>query len=565
MFRFILTLLLTVTSVLGFINPIIPGFNPDPSILAVGDDYFIVTSTFEFYPGHPIYHSKDLIDWKLIGHALNRPSQLRLYAGPPEGGIWAPTLRYYNGLYYLFTTNRWVYSSELRQQSRSFYVTTNDIFGGVWSDPIYIDVLGYDPDIFVEDESDGTAWITRCDINNNTAKIYGIYQNKIDLATGQQITPDELIFNGSLPLNSTARPEGPHLYKKDNYYYLLIAEGGTGVYHRSTIQRGPTPSGPWESYSGNPLIYNGVDPDPSTQPIQATGHSDIIQTADGQWWGTCLGIRPQGGNMTRAQLGRETFLFPVTWTDDGWPVFNNNQSIGLVGPGLYNRTLDWSSFHDSYDSDKLDESYYYLRTPYAPIYSLTARPGYLRLHGTPISLGDRDTPSILLRKQTAFNQLFETSLEFEPDSPKQEAGMTAFYSDFFHQDIAVTQCPSGNGSRCVVWRWVVNNNATATSPVVIGNATNVTTQYYPIPAGPVKLAIKAEETRYNFGYAVNGEEVSYVGSIDSVWVYSAPVGYSLFKGAHFGLYSQGGERSMFNNPADFDYWSQKTYKEDPVE
>lgn len=194
----------------SFKNPILPGFNPDPTVLAVGSDYFISTSTFEFFPGHPIYHSKDLVDWKLIGHALNRPSQLPLYGIAPEGGCWAPTLRYHWGTYYLLTTIRhglsfslecsardllihWctVYTAEVREQSRSFFVTTTDIFSNKWSEPIFFDVLGYDPDLFFDGtlhssflggpqidpgrgSDDGTAYLTRCDINNNVDRIYGI-------------------------------------------------------------------------------------------------------------------------------------------------------------------------------------------------------------------------------------------------------------------------------------------------------------------------------------------------------------------------------------------------------
>ncbi|KAL8283816.1 hypothetical protein RQP46_005248 [Phenoliferia psychrophenolica] len=527
-------------------DAVIPGFNPDPTVLAVGGDYFICTSTFEFFPGHPIYHSKDLIDWTLIGHALNRP----------------------------------IYTAEVRQQSRSFYVTTTDIFSNDWSEPIFMDVLGYDVDIFFDD--DGAAYVTRADIDNNVAKVYGIYQATIDIGTGKLLSEDKLIFNGTLPLNSTARPEGPHIYKIEGIYYLLIAEGGSSVYHRSTIQRGPSPSGPWENFAGNPLIYNGVDPDPNTQPVQFTGHADIMQAQDGSWWGVCLGIRPQGGELARAQLGRETFLYPVTW-QDGWPIFNDKQSIGLDGPGIYNLSSKSTSYFDDFSSDILDIGYYYLRTPYLRFWSLLDRPGWLRLQGGPFTLGDREQPSLLLRKQTALHQLWETVLDFNPNSTKQEAGIVVFYSDFYYQSIGVTLCPApalGNSSysttnisvplydtnplgdaACIVHRQIIGNNATAESPIVLANATVTTLSYFPIDGSTdqIKLAIQGEDVRYSFGWAPNpSTNITWVGAVDSIWLASAPIGYGWFKGVQFGLYSQGGERNMFNNPADFKYIKQET-------
>ncbi|KII91874.1 glycoside hydrolase family 43 protein [Plicaturopsis crispa FD-325 SS-3] len=566
MFQFsllsVLTLFLATLGGHAFRNPIIPGFNPDPTILSVGDDYFISTSTFEFFPGHPIYHSKDLVNWKLIGHALNRPSQIPLYGFAPEGGIWAPTLRHYNGTFYLFTTNRNAYSGELREQSRGFFVTTKDIFSNYWSEPVYLDAMGYDSDIYIEN---GTAWVSRPDFNDPIDQVYGIYQTKVDLKTGRSLTTDNLIFNGTLPLNSSSRPEGPHIYKKDGTYYLLIAEGGTHLTHRSTIQRGPSPSGPWESYAGNPLVYNGANPDPVTQPVQFTGHSDFAQTPSGDWWGVCLGVRPQGGNINRTQLGRETFLFPVTWSD-GWPTFNHNKSIGLVGPGLFNLSdpLKATSWYDDFSGHKLDEGYYYLRTPYSPFHALvrSGKKSLLRIWGSAVALGNRDTPSVLLRKQTALNQVFETTVDFEPETAREEAGATIFYSDFYHDEIFVSGCPNATTpARCVVHRSIYPNNATGTH--VVANFTVITEDAFPIAAkGPVKLTIQGEALRYNFGYAVGSDNTTWVGSIDSVWLVTPPPNYSIYKGTHFGLYATGGNKPMGGKVADFHYWNQRTYAPD---
>lgn len=236
--------------------------------------------------------------------------------------------------------------------------------------------------------------------------------------------------------------------------------------------------------------------------------------------------------------GRETFLTTVTWDDAGWPVFNNNQSIAPTSPGLYNVSdpLASTSFFDDFTSNTLDLGYYFLRTPQIAFHNLLE--GSLRLQGTPFALGDRETPSLLLRKQTAFNQRFETVLDFVPDSSKEEAGLTVFYSDFYHQDIAVTQCPAtssssfnssaveprtfGNSTRCIVNRLTYGNNGTG---LVVANATQTFSTFFPISDGPVKLAIQSENTRYSFGYSQgSADNLTWVGAIDSIWLYSAPPG-----------------------------------------
>ncbi|THU98676.1 hypothetical protein K435DRAFT_720469 [Dendrothele bispora CBS 962.96] len=538
---------------LALINPILPGWNPDPSIVRVGDDYFIATSTFEYFPGHPIYHSRNLVDWTLVGHALNRPSQLTLLGTPSDAGVWAPGLRYHNGTFYLTSTTRYVYTSEFRLFPRSFYVTTQDIFSNSWSDPVYFDFLGYDADLFWDVNDD--VYVTWSGINNAIDKIYGIYQSKIDLKTGDSLTPAEKIFSGTLPNNSSARPEGPHLYLVNETYYLLIAEGGTDIHHRSTVQRGPSPSGPWENNPANPILFNGVN---LSLPVQDTGHADIVEAPDGSWWGVALGVRPQQSNFSHIQLGRETFLFPVTW-EFGWPVFNHGEALSEHIDGVLEDTSHLSDYFDDFDNaSSLDQSFYFLRTPYKPFHSLTANPGYLRLKGNSYAVGDRDNPALLLRKQTSYEEDFGTRIDgFKPTNNLTEAGATIFYGDFLHNDIGVTGDPSGNGTRFVVTRKIVQAVQVGPWALTSDNNTVTTVNYTPLQTAsdPVKLIISGNATNYRLGFAEGDGPTTFITDVDSAALSIATAGGFFFKGASFGIYNTGhGKPTLV--PADFAYWKQ---------
>ncbi|KAJ7186986.1 glycoside hydrolase family 43 protein [Mycena filopes] len=409
-----------------------------------------------------------------------------------------------------------------------------------WSDPIYFDNLGYDTDIFWD--GDGSVYATWSGISNAVDKIYSIYQNKIDITTGNSLTEAAVIFHGTLPDNSSARPEGPHVYFINATYYLLIAEGGAGPEHRSTIQRGPTPSGPWESNPANPILFNGAN---MSLPVQDTGHADIVEALDGKWWGVALGVRPQG-DFNHQQLGRETFLFPVTW-DDGWPVFNNGQPLAEHLLGVLKDKPLASVYSNDFTSHALDlplEQFYFLRTPYKKFHSLTARPGFLRLAANGFALGDRDAPALVLRKQTQYEETFETVLDgFQPGSNLTEAGATIFYSDQLHNDIAIVA--AAGGGRQVVVR--TNTQAVQVGPwaLTYANATVTKTQFFPLTSAsdPVRLKIVGNATSYTFGYAEgDAAEFTFPVTIDSVLLSVPPVGGFFFKGAAFGVYNTGNGR-----------------------
>ncbi|KAI5798321.1 glycosyl hydrolase [Pyronema domesticum] len=491
----------------AFRNPIIPGFNPDPSITRAGDDYFLVTSSFEFFPGVPVYHSKDLIKWDLIGHALNRPSQLNMRGTAPSGDIISPP-------------------DNTTRMPRSFYVHSKDPFDDAsWSDPIYVDLPGFDPDIFV---SNGTAHLT---VTNGATQInpdagyFSIFHTTLDLSTGNSLTDYDIFHISSLPQGTPRLAEGSHLYQRNGFFYLLTAEAGTEVQHRSMIKRARTLQGPWEENPNNPILFNGRN---MSNPVLSTGHADLVSTLQGKWWIVFLATRPQNprNSIGVAQLGRETFLAPVEWVDD-WPVVNGGVVITEEMQGLYDLQKP-KVWRDEFRGGKLkDKAYYTPRTPYKVFHDFKARPAWLRLKGNAYTLADRETPAVLMRKQTEYEVVFSTELDFQPTDKKHEAGVTVFLSIHFHNTVAVMLHPE-TGKRCVVVRTRTGEDAA------------VKTGYYDIPEkGTVKLMIKAGRGGYELGFAAGGQKVRYVASVENKWLQTALKGWQNFVGTHFGVYATG--------------------------
>ena len=277
-----------------YANPVIPGFHPDPSVCRVGDDYYAAVSSFVYFPGVPIFHSRNLVDWTLLTNALDRPSQLDLSATTAGAylGIFAPTLRHHDGRFWLITT---VFSAT---GPANFFVTSTDP-SGPWSEPVTLDLLAIDPDLAWSDDD---CWVHASDGAQ-------ILRSRLDTETGVLLDPIEPTWSGT----GLQFPEAPHLFQRGEYWYLSIAEGGTERGHAVSIARGPSPTGPWEGCPANPILsHRSTD-----RPIQNTGHADLIEAPDGSWWMMLLGTRPRGTSPRFHVLGRETFLAPVTWVD-GW-------------------------------------------------------------------------------------------------------------------------------------------------------------------------------------------------------------------------------------------------------
>ncbi|OQR64446.1 glycoside hydrolase 43 family protein [Streptomyces maremycinicus] len=278
------------------VRPVVPGFHPDPSVCRVGDVYYLANSSFEYAPGVPIHRSTDLRTWEHIGHALDRPSQLPLEGVAASGGILAPTLRHHDGRFWMVTTL-------LAAEPRMFLVTAHDA-AGPWSDPVWIpDALGIDPDLAWDD--DGACLLTWTRFGE------GIVQAVLDPRTGALLTERRRLWQGT----GGKFPEGPHLYRIGEHWYLIVAEGGTERGHAVTLARGPSPAGPFEACPGNPVLTaRGSD-----APVQSTGHADLVQRPDGTWAMVYLGVRPRGSSPEWHVLGRETFACEVGWSEE-WPV-----------------------------------------------------------------------------------------------------------------------------------------------------------------------------------------------------------------------------------------------------
>ncbi|MDF2484637.1 MAG: Alpha-N-arabinofuranosidase [Herbinix sp.] len=407
-------------------NPILPGFYPDPSVCRVGKDYYLVNSTFSYFPGVPIFHSRDLVHWKQIGNVLDREEQIDLTGADHSGGIYAPTLRYHKGTFYMITTNV--------THGGNFIVTSKDP-AGPWSNPVYLGSGGIDPSLFFDD--DGKCYYTGTKDRRENHRYFGdneIYVQELDLVTLRLVGDSYPIWHGAL--RDTVWPEGPHLYKKYGRYYLMIAEGGTGHEHAVTIAVGTSLKEPFTGHRCNPILTHrhlGND-----YPIVNVGHGDLVETQNGETYMVVLASRPYGGYYRN--LGRETFLVPVTW-ENGWPVVN--RGIGLLEdtvevPNLPKFSVEPVPEREEFDGESLPYHFIYLRNPNPASYSLSARKGYLRMQLAPERMLERVNPSYLGVRQTGMSYILETKMEFTPENEQQEAGLVLLQSNHYHYRFVCT-------------------------------------------------------------------------------------------------------------------------------
>jgi xylan 1,4-beta-xylosidase len=342
-----------------FANPVIAGFHPDPSVCRVGDDYYLACSSFEYFPAVPVFHSRDLVHWNQVGNALDRPSQLSLQGAAPSGGVYAPTLRHHDGWFWLITWNA--------SHGGTVLFTAADP-AGPWSDPVSLPaVTGFDPDLAWD--ADGRCWCTYA----------GIEQVPIDPVTGQALGEPRRLWPGT---PGAQFPEAPHLYHVGDYWYLLIAEGGTERGHCASVARAPRPWGPFEPCPANPVVTHRS----TGRPIQSTGHGDLIQAPDGSWWMLLLGTRPRGGFPAWHVMGRETYLIPVTWAD-GWPVAGEVAPV-MAAPPWPPRPFAASGARDDFDEPGLHPRWISVRSRPGHCWSTQDRPGWLALHAPGTSADD---------------------------------------------------------------------------------------------------------------------------------------------------------------------------------
>ena len=473
-----------------FYNPVLPGWYSDPSICSNGEDYFLVTSTFIYYPGVPIFHSLDLVNWKQIGHVLDRPSQLINFEGQhTSAGIFAPAISYnpHNRTYYMITTN---------VGAGNFFVKTKDPFGS-WSDPVWLrDVNGIDPSFFFDD--DGKAYI----LNNDEPEGLALYDGhrairirEFDVETEKTVGPEKEMVNGGVrPEEKPIWIEGPHMYKINGQYYLMAAEGGTGPGHSEVILKGDSPMGDFKPWGKNPILtQRHLDPD-RKNPITSAGHADLIRTKEGNWWSVFLACRPIEGKFEN--LGRETFLMPVRWSEDGFPYMTQGEEIVpmiLERKGVKKKgEVTFGNFekNESFDSIALHDYWITLRSPAKDLYSLTERPGYLALKCTDINASEKKTPAFVCRRMQHHHFECTAKVLFNPDNDKEAAGLL-LYKDETHQYFLSVK-KSGNNRKVSVEKLSKDGIEILGEKVIISD-------------DPLKLKVVSKGMYYDFYFAIGDD------------------------------------------------------------
>jgi len=457
-------------------NPVIPGFHPDPSICRVGADYYLACSSFEYFPGVPIFHSHDLVHWTQIGNVLDRPSQLRLpLDAGATGGIYAPTLRHHDGRFWLIVTNV--------SDGGNLLCTATDP-AGPWSDPIRLPgVTGIDPDLAWDD--DGNCWCTYA----------GVEQIRIDPLTGETFGRPRRLWSGT---PGARAPEAPHLYRIDDYWYLLIAEGGTERGHAVAIARGRTPAGPFEPCPANPILtHRGTN-----HPIQNTGHADLVQAVDGSWWLVLLGVRPRGGTPGWHVLGRETFLVPVGWVD-GWPVVGE-LSLVMPAPPWPLRPGPLLPHRDDFDLGELQPCWISPRERPAQHITTKERAGWLTLRAR----GGMDEPDVVFvgRRQQHLSCRVRTLI----DAAHGRGGLAVRLDEHHHYEIEAAAGEVTVFARIGPLRTVVASQPVPVGPVVLGIDVTPQTPRNTRTGGPdtVSLGVAAPDGTFTVLGALDGRYLS---------------------------------------------------------
>lgn len=481
----------------GYRNPVIPGFHPDPSVCRVDSDYYLVTSSFEYSPGVPLYHSRDLVNWEQIGHVLTRESQLPLAKSGTWCGIYAPTIRHHDGTFYMITTNV--------AGGGNFIVHTKNI-RGEWSDPAWLKQEGIDPSLFWDE--DGKCYMVS---NPND----GIWLCEIDPMTGEQKTESALIWEGT----GGRYPEAPHIYKKDGYYYLMIAEGGTEYGHSETIGRSRRITGPYMPNPSNPILTHYCQAAEGS-PIQGTGHADLVEAHDGSWWAVLLAFRPVSGN--NHVMGRETFLAPVAWPKNGWPVVNGN---GTVSEQMDVPTLPQRPFAKDETKTETDfgtapgHEWNYLRNRKAENYK-TGKEG-LTLTAGAETIDTDGTPTWMGRRQQHKDFEATTTVSLSGKEAGDEAGMSIYMKCHTHYDVSLTR--HEDGKTYVRLRYKLGELSHVEKDVEVG-------------AKDVTLRIDGTAELYTFSYSLDGKKFTKMGQMNTRFISSEAGGG--FTGAYVALYAQ---------------------------
>lgn len=504
----------------SFQNPILPGFNPDPSICRVGDDYYLVTSSFLWYPGIPIYHSKDLINWELIGHGITRPEQLDFKGLKDKNGIWAVTIRYHDGLFYLITT--------CSDCGGNFYITAKNP-AGEWSDPVWLkDAAGIDPSLIWDDNGkcyySGNSW----DFKKSWQGQCAIWTQELDLKQQKLVGEKKILTYGHA--NNAGYTESPHLYKINGEYLLITAEGGTDMYHSITAHHSPTIFESFKADKINPVLSHrhlGKD-----YPVQAVGHGDLVQTQKGDWWAVVLGKRVVDGEVP---LSRETFLCKVNF-ENGTPIFNPGHGKVLLEQERPN--LPWSPvkkepFRDEFDNADLTLKWHTVRTPKEKSYSLEK--GSLTMKLLPQVVDSLVNSSMLIQRIAHHQFTATTKLNFKAAKDNEQAGLIIYRTNESYYMLMKEK------KRIVLIRKFEGKKET------IAEA--------PYTKSEVYFNVVADKLKLQFSFGENSQQLNLIGPLQSLAVISES-NTNKFNGAGIGMYTASNGQ-ITKNKALFDWFEYK--------
>lgn len=508
-----------------FLNPILPGFYPDPSICRVENDYYLVNSTFSYFPGIPIFHSRDLVHWEQLGHVLDRPSQLKLDSLPLSGGVFAPAISYNKGVFYVINT--------LVQGGGNFYVTANDP-RGPWSEPVWLpEIDGIDPSFFFDE--DGKAYV----VNNGPPDGEELYSGhralwiqEFSTDSGKLTGPRKVIVNAGVDISK--KPiwiEGPHILKKDNYYYLIAAEGGTATDHSEVVFRSASVWGPYVPADRNPMLTQRHLDNRRDFPVTSTGHADFVETQTGEWWAVFLGCRPYIGDFYNT--GRETFMLLVKW-EGGWPYITNmpvpykvkKPALPEYKPGkpVLNGNFTW---RDEFNDTTLAMPWNFIRTPREKWFNLNSKTGMLKIDIRPVSIRERQNPSFIGRRQQ--HAFFTAVVAMQPGTmdTAQTAGLIAFQNEKHYLFLGLEKTIRG-------FRLVAERSG---SDVMNGEPQQMAVTELPVgQQSVIYLRITGRGDTYDLAYALKQNEwITLAGAVDARNL-STHVGGG-FVGAYLGLYA----------------------------
>ena len=482
-----------------YTNPVIKGFYPDPSVCFANGKYYLVTSSFQYFPGVPLFESDDLVNWRQIGHVLTRKSQVMLEKINSSGGVFAPTIRYSNGRFYMVTTNDTTH--------RNFYVYTDDIYGE-WSEPIEVDQGGIDPSLYFED---GRSYF----MSNGADErgIPGVVQCEINIETGEKLSPSTTIWQGS----GGRYLESPHLYRIGKYYYLMAAEGGTEYGHMVTCARGESVWGPFSGNPANPVLTNR---NKAPFIIQGIGHGDLICDKNGDWHILSLGFRQIHMWQTFHHLGREVFLTPVRFGGDGWFTAGNDGTTDAEYELAGDFTQQEKRLY-TFENTDFGVDWCYLRHPHEENYELSESGAVLR--GTDVTLNEADSPTFIGLRQREF--CFELSVNAAVDGG--EGGVSVYMDEGEHYDIAVRKNDLGYEA---LLRLNIGGIHHENEPVALSSDN-------------AELVIKANNFYYSFYVRADGKELP-LGGGQTKFLSSEVCGG--FTGVILGLYAVGNNRAEFS-------------------